>query len=150
MPGPVMMPRVVRTRTDLAAALANAPRPFGLVPTMGALHEGHTSLIRRARAENRTVIVSIFVNPRQFNETADFEKYPRDEETDMRVCGAAGADLVFIPAVEEIYPTGFQTGVHVGELTEPLEGAARPGHFDGVTTVVAILLGLVRADRAYF
>jgi pantoate--beta-alanine ligase len=117
---------------------------------MGALHDGHASLIRRARAENHTAIVSIFVNPRQFNETADFEKYPRDEAADLRICGAAGADLVLIPAVDEMYPPGFLTGVHVAALTEPLEGAARPGHFDGVTTVVAILLGLARADRAYF
>jgi pantoate--beta-alanine ligase len=143
-------PHVVRTRAELRAALAVAPRPVGLVPTMGALHEGHASLIWRARAENDTVLVSIFVNPRQFNESADFEKYPRDEAADLRICAAAGADLVFIPQVEEIYPPGFQTTVRVGALTEPLEGASRPGHFEGVTTIVAILLGLTGADRAYF
>ena len=92
---------------------------------MGALHEGHASLIRRARAESATVLVTIFVNPRQFNESADFEKYPRDEAADLRVAGAAGADLVWIPPVEEVYPAGFQTTVHVGGLTGPLEGAAR-------------------------
>ena len=123
---------------------------MGLVPTMGALHEGHTSLIRKANADNATVLVTIFVNPRQFNESSDFEAYPRDEAADVRVCGAAGANLVFIPPVEEVYPHGFQTTVRVGALTEPLEGAARPGHFEGVTTVVAILLALARAERAYF
>ena len=117
---------------------------------MGALHEGHASLIRRARAENATVVVTIFVNPRQFNEDADFEKYPRDEAADLRVAAAAGADLAWIPPVEEVYPPGFQTTVRVAGLTQPLEGAARPGHFEGVTTVVAILLGLAGAERAYF
>jgi pantoate--beta-alanine ligase len=144
------LPRVLRTRSDLRAALVEADRPIGLVPTMGALHEGHASLIGRARAENATVLVTIFVNPRQFNETADFEKYPRDEGSDLRVAGAAGADLVWIPSVDEVYPPGFQTTVRVGPLTESLEGAARPGHFEGVTTVVAILLGLAGAERAYF
>jgi pantoate--beta-alanine ligase len=147
---PAALPRVVRTRAELCAALAEAARPVGLVPTMGALHEGHASLIRRARAESGTVLVSIFVNPRQFNEAADFEKYPRDEAADLRVAGAAGADLVWIPSVEGVYPAGFQTTVRVGGLTEPLEGAARPGHFEGVTTIVAILLGLAGAERAYF
>jgi pantoate--beta-alanine ligase len=117
---------------------------------MGALHQGHASLIRRARAESATVVATIFVNPRQFNETADFEKYPRDEAADLAVAGQAGADIVFIPTVQEVYPAGFQTTVRVGALTEPLEGAARPGHFEGVTTVVAILLRLVGAERAYF
>jgi len=130
--------------------LLAAPRPIGLVPTMGALHEGHASLIRRARSENATVLVTIFVNPRQFNETADFEKYPRVEDADLALAGAAGADLVWIPSVDEVYPPGFETTVRVDGLTEPLEGAARPGHFEGVTTVVAILLGLAGAERAYF
>jgi len=143
-------PIVVRTRQELRAALAATPRPVGLVPTMGALHAGHASLISRAHAENATTVISIFVNPIQFNERADFEKYPRTEAADLAVAGAAGCDIAFIPAVEDIYPAGFQTRVAVSELTRPLEGAARPGHFEGVTTVVAILLGLVRADRAYF
>jgi pantoate--beta-alanine ligase len=143
-------PRVMRSRSELRAALAAAPRPIGLVPTMGALHEGHASLIRRARADNATVLISIFVNPRQFNEAADFENYPRDEAADLRIAGAAGADLAFIPAVQDIYPAGFQTSVRVGALSEPLEGASRPGHFEGVTTVVAILLSLAGAERAYF
>ncbi len=147
---PVVVPTIVRTRDDLRAALARSPRPIGLVPTTGALHEGHASLIRRAHRDDATVLVTIFVNPRQFNEAADYETYPRDEAADVRMCGEAGADLVFIPGVEEIYPPGFQTTVRVGELTQPLEGAARPGHFEGVTTVVAILLSLARADDAYF
>lgn len=149
MAGPALL-RVVRTRADLRVALAGATRPVGLVPTMGALHAGHISLIRRARTECATVVVSIFVNPRQFNEMADFERYPRDETADLAACGAAGADLAFAPPVEEVYPAGFQTSVRVGALAEPLEGEARPGHFEGVTTVVAILLGLAGADRAYF
>jgi pantoate--beta-alanine ligase len=117
---------------------------------MGALHAGHASLIQRARAECATVLVSIFVNPLQFNEASDFENYPHNEATDVEACRAAGADLVFIPTVDEVYPAGFQTSVQVGALTEPLEGAARPGHFEGVTTVVAILLGLADAERSYF
>lgn len=140
----------MRTRGELREALAESPRPIGLVPTMGALHEGHASLIRRARAENSTVLVSIFVNPRQFNELSDFRKYPRDEAADRRLADAAGADIIWIPSVADVYPAGFQTTVTVGALTEPLEGAARPGHFEGVTTIVAILLGLAGAERAYF
>jgi len=150
MARPVALPAVIRTRADLHQALSRARRPLGLVPTMGALHEGHVSLIEKAHADNATVLVTIFVNPRQFNESADFEAYPRDEAADVRICGAAGASFVFIPSVEEIYPPGFQTSVRVGPLTEPLEGAARPGHFEGVTTVVAILLTLAGAERAYF
>jgi pantoate--beta-alanine ligase len=146
----VARPLVVRTRAELRAALAVAPRPIGLVPTMGALHEGHASLIRRARAESATVLATIFVNPRQFNEPADFEAYPRDEAADVAGAGLAGADIVFIPTVDEVYPPGFQTSVRVGPLTQPLEGAARPGHFEGVTTIVAILLSLAGAERAYF
>jgi len=143
-------PYVVRSREALAAALAAAPRPIGLVPTMGALHAGHASLIARSHAENATTLISIFVNPIQFNEQADFEKYPRTERADLTLAAAAGADIAFIPTVADVYPAGFQTHVAVSELTKPLEGAARPGHFEGVTTVVAILLGLARADRAYF
>lgn len=142
--------RVVRTRADLRSALAEAARPVGLVPTMGWLHEGHASLIARARAQDATVVVSIFVNPRQFGETTDFTRYPRNEERDLAICEAAGVDLVFAPSVEEVYPPGFDTVVSVGAIARPLEGAARPGHFDGVATVVAILFALVGAERAYF
>ena len=141
---------VVRTRADLRAALASAPRPVGLVPTMGWLHAGHTALIERARAESATVVASIFVNPRQFGETSDFTQYPRNEARDLAVCEAAGVDLVFAPTVDEVYPPGFDTTVVMGAIARPLEGAARPGHFDGVATVVAILFALVGAERAYF
>jgi pantoate--beta-alanine ligase len=117
---------------------------------MGWLHAGHASLIERARADSGTVVVSIFVNPRQFGESADFERYPRDEARDLAACEAAGVDLVFAPPVEEVYPAGFDTTVRVGAIAGPLEGTARPGHFDGVATVVAILFALVGAERAYF
>lgn len=141
---------VVRTRAALRATLRGAARPVGLVPTMGALHAGHVSLVRRARAENATVVLTIFVNPRQFGDADDLAGYPRDEAADLATCAAEGVDVVFIPPVEEIYPPGFDTVVRVGEIAEPLEGAARPGHFEGVATVVAVLLGLAAADRAYF
>jgi pantoate--beta-alanine ligase len=141
---------VVRTRAELRDALAAAPRPVGLVPTMGWLHEGHRALMQRARTDNATVVVSIFVNPRQFNVASDFTQYPRNEARDLAMCEAEGVDLVFAPEVEEIYPPGFSTTVSVGTVALPLEGAARPGHFDGVATVVAILFDLVGAERAYF
>jgi pantoate--beta-alanine ligase len=141
---------VVRTRAALREALAAAPRPVGLVPTMGWLHEGHRALMGRARADNATVVVSIFVNPRQFNVASDYSRYPRNESRDLAMCDAEGVDLVFAPEVEEIYPPGFATTVSVGAVALPLEGAARPGHFDGVATVVAILFDLVGAERAYF
>jgi pantoate--beta-alanine ligase len=141
---------VVRTRADLRTALAVAPRPVGLVPTMGWLHAGHVSLVERARAENATVVASIFVNPKQFGQREDFAKYPRNEARDLERFEAAGVDIVFAPSVEEVYPAGFDTTVSVGAIAAPLEGAARPGHFDGVATVVAILFALVGAERAYF
>ena len=142
--------RVVRTRAELREALAEAPRPVGLVPTMGWLHDGHRALIERARAENATTVVSIFVNPKQFGDPADLAQYPRNEARDVEICAASGADLVFAPTVEGVYPPGFDTIVHAGAIADPLEGAARPGHFDGVATVVAILFNLVGAERAYF
>ncbi|HZM73319.1 MAG TPA: pantoate--beta-alanine ligase [Candidatus Polarisedimenticolia bacterium] len=142
--------QVVRTRAELRAALAKLPRPVGLVPTMGWLHDGHRSLIERSRADNATTVATIFVNPRQFNDSADFEKYPRNEARDVQLLEDEGVDLVFAPDVAEVYPPGFDTRVSVGEIARPLEGAARPGHFDGVATVVAILFDLVAADRAYF
>jgi pantoate--beta-alanine ligase len=117
---------------------------------MGWLHEGHRALMRRSRADNASSLATIFVNPRQFNEAADYTQYPRNEERDIAICSEEGIDLVFAPPVEEIYPPGFDTKVVVGDLARPLEGAARPGHFEGVATVVAILFGLVGADRAYF
>ncbi|MEO5885398.1 MAG: pantoate--beta-alanine ligase [Candidatus Limnocylindrales bacterium] len=141
---------VLRTRAELQSALADAPRPIGLVPTMGWLHDGHRTLIGRARAENATAVVTIFVNPRQFTEAADYTKYPRNEARDLAVIEAEEADVVWAPPVDEVYPAGFDTTVAVGALAGPLEGAARPGHFDGVATVVAILFNLVGAERAYF
>jgi pantoate--beta-alanine ligase len=141
---------VVRTREALRAALADAQRPIGIVPTMGWLHDGHRALMQRARRDNATVVVSIFVNPRQFGDPADLAQYPRNESRDVAMCGAEGVDLVFAPTVDEVYPPGFDTVVTVGAISRPLEGAARPGHFDGVATVVAILLNLVRAEHAYF
>ena len=141
---------VLRSRADLRAALARSGRPVGLVPTMGWLHEGHRALIRRARSENSTVVVTIFVNPRQFNDPADFTRYPRAEARDLAICREERVDLVWAPPVEEVYPAGFQTTVRLGPIAEPLEGAARPGHFDGVATVVGILFGVVGAERAYF
>jgi pantoate--beta-alanine ligase len=117
---------------------------------MGWLHDGHRSLMQRARADNASTIATIFVNPRQFNEAADYQRYPRNEARDLAIAEEEGLDLVFAPPVEEIYLPGFDTTVSVGAVAMPLEGAARPGHFDGVATVVAILFDLVGADRAYF
>ena len=142
------MVRVVSTRAELRAALGGeAP---GLVPTMGALHAGHRALIRRAAAENASVVVSVFVNPTQFENPADLARYPRDLNRDARLASEAGADVVFAPPVEEVYPPGFATSVEVAGLTARWEGAARPGHFRAVATVVAVLLNLVRPARAYF
>jgi len=142
--------RVVRTRAELRDALDGAPRPVGLIPTMGWLHEGHRVLIRQARAADATTVVTIFVNPRQFNLAADYTKYPRNEARDVEICESEGVDIVFAPDAVEVYVDGFDTTVSVGAVAQPLEGAARPGHFDGVATVVSILFGLVGADRAYF
>lgn len=141
---------VARTRHELRALLARHPRPHGLVPTMGWLHDGHRSLIGRSVAECSSTVVTIFVNPLQFGDPSDLERYPRDEARDLAVCEAEGADLVFAPPVEEVYRPGFQTSVRLGSLAAPLEGAARPGHLEGVATVVAILLNLIGAERAYF
>jgi pantoate--beta-alanine ligase len=142
--------QVLRNRAELRAALADVDRPLGLIPTMGWLHEGHRSLMQRAREDNPTTIATIFVNPRQFNEAADYQRYPRNEARDLEICADEGIDLVFAPGVDEVYPPGFDTTVSVGAIARPLEGAARPGHFDGVATVVAILFNLVGAERAYF
>jgi pantoate--beta-alanine ligase len=138
---------------DLRGAL-EAPRArgasIGFVPTMGALHDGHLSLVKRARQENDVVAVSIFVNPTQFNEIEDFERYPRDPDRDREIVADAGVDLLFSPDPQEVYPEGFDTVVVVRGLTDILEGAARPGHFQGVATVVAKLLNIAQPTRAYF
>jgi pantoate--beta-alanine ligase len=135
----------------LAAGEARSRGSLGLVPTMGALHEGHLSLVRRAAAENDTVAVSIFVNPLQFGAGEDFERYPRRPEADAELLATAGAELVFVLPTDEMYPPGFATRIVQDEsLTTVLEGAARPGHFEGVLTVVAKLFGIVSPTRAYF
>jgi pantoate--beta-alanine ligase len=141
---------VVRTRQALRDALRAVPRPVGLVTTMGWLHDGHRALMQEARARNATSVATIFVNPRQFNVASDYTKYPRDEARDIVICEEEGIDLVFAPDASEVYPPGFDTTVRVGAVAQPLEGAARPGHFDGVATVVAVLFDLVGAERAYF
>ena len=146
--------RIVRTVAALREALRPArreERSIGLVPTMGALHEGHLSLVRAARADNDVVVVSIFVNPSQFEEAADLDAYPRDQERDAALLAREGADLVFTPAVDEVYPPGFATTVHVAAITESLEGAHRGvAHFDAVATVVTKLLNMAGPDAAYF
>ena len=146
--------RTVRTVADLRAALRDARRAeqtIGLVPTMGALHAGHLSLVRAARAENDVVVVSLFVNPTQFNEAADLDAYPRDEARDTEAAAAAGTDLLFAPSADEVYPPGFATTVRIAGLTEHLEGEHRGvAHFEGVATVVCKLLNMAQPDVAYF
>ena len=142
--------RVISDTGEMAAACGEAERPLGLVPTMGALHEGHLSLVRRARAENATAAATIFVNPAQFGPGEDLATYPRDLPRDLELLEAEGADLVFTPTPDSLYPAGFATWVDVGEIGCKLEGAIRPGHFRGVATVVCKLLSIVRPDRAYF
>ncbi len=141
---------IARSIADLRAARREAPAPVGLVPTMGALHEGHLSLVDRARAECATVIASLFVNPTQFGPQEDFGRYPRDEARDCELFEGRGVDLVFAPALEEMYPPGSATTVRLSDLAERLEGAHRPGHFDGVATIVTKLFNVVQPDRAYF
>lgn len=122
----------------------------GVVPTMGALHEGHLSLARRGKAECQRVITTIFVNPKQFNNPEDLKRYPRTEEADVTLLDTVGVDVAFIPAPEEVYPDGHATTVSVVGVSEPLEGRMRPGHFDGVATVVTKLFGMTEANRGYF
>jgi pantoate--beta-alanine ligase len=142
--------RIVQALSELRAARASLPSPFGLVPTMGALHEGHLSLVRRAKEECASVGVSIFVNPTQFAPEEDLDAYPRDLTSDAAMLEAVGADLVWAPSEKEVYPPGFQTWVTVEDLTKPLEGAHREGHFQGVTTVVAKLFNAFQPNNAYF
>jgi pantoate--beta-alanine ligase len=127
-----------------------AGKTIGLVPTMGAFHEGHLTLMRRAKLENDLALVTLFVNPTQFNDIEDFERYPRDPARDAQMAEAEGVDFLLTPSPDEMYPRGFDTVVVVRALSERLEGAARPGHFQGVATVVTKLLGIAGADRAYF
>ncbi len=141
---------VVQTLEELRQARAGLPAPLGLVPTMGFLHDGHLSLVRAARAECASVAASIFVNPTQFGPQEDLAAYPRDLPRDLEMLAAAGTDLVWTPAPEIMYPPGFQTWVNVDEITRPLEGSMRPGHFRGVATVVAKLFNAFTPQRAYF
>ncbi|MCS6949694.1 MAG: pantoate--beta-alanine ligase [bacterium] len=139
--------REVRAWTKLAR---EDGKTIGFVPTMGYFHEGHLSLMRRAKAECDLCVVSLFVNPTQFGPTEDYQRYPRDFARDAAMAESVGVDLLFAPEVEEMYPNGYQTYVEVTEVTRRLEGAARPGHFRGVATVCAKLFNIVQADRAYF
>lgn len=141
---------VVTTIREVRRIRKARPGTWGLVPTMGYLHEGHLSLVRRARAENDHVAVSIFVNPTQFGPHEDLDRYPRDLNRDLSLLEPLGVDLVLAPPVEEMYPPGFQTKVIVEDVARPLEGAARPGHFIGVATVVCKLFNIFQPDRAYF
>src|SRR5439155_6624505 len=147
--GVVVVDRIARLRKELDAARARG-ETVGLVPTMGYLHDGHAALIRQARAECDVVVVTDFVNPLQFGEPADLESYPRDLDHDAAVATGAGADFLFAPSVDEMYPERVQTTVRVAGVSEGLEGVSRPGHFDGVATVVAKLFSIAGPCRAYF
>jgi pantoate--beta-alanine ligase len=142
--------RIVRTIRELHEALAQRGGSIGLVPTMGAFHEGHVSLFRAARGESDAVVVSLFVNPVQFSSGEDLERYPRDEARDARLADESGVDILFAPKQDELYPPGFETWVDVEELGRRLEGEFRPGHFRGVATICLKLFNLVRPERAYF
>jgi pantoate--beta-alanine ligase len=142
--------RLLTTAAELKEACRSAQRPVGLVPTMGALHDGHMSLVHQAGFDNATTIVTIFVNPAQFGSSEDLATYPRSLERDLALLEKAGVDIVFAPTVEEVYPPGDATFVQVQGPAMPLEGQARPGHFRGVATVVTKLLTLTFPDRAYF
>ncbi len=148
-----MKTHIVRELSSLRLLVAQWRRSgetVGVVPTMGALHEGHLALARRARTQCDRVIVTIFVNPKQFNNPEDLAKYPRTEESDAALLSPLGVDIIFIPAAEDVYPAGFATTVSVDAIGVPLEGEFRPGHFDGVATIVAKLFLMTQADRAYF
>ena len=142
--------QTVSTLPDLRSARLSFPGIVGLVPTMGYLHEGHLSLVRRATEECDHVLVSIFVNPTQFGPNEDLSRYPRDLERDLSLLEPLGTDLVWMPTAEIMYPAGYQTWVEVEAMTRPLEGTMRPGHFRGVTTVVAKLFNAVQPHKAYF
>jgi pantoate--beta-alanine ligase len=141
---------VAESLSTLRSLRSRLPPPVGFVPTMGFLHEGHLSLVRTAKKECASVVVSIYVNPAQFGPAEDLHSYPRDLPRDLKLLSSEGADLVWTPTDEVMYPKGYQTWVTVEEITKPLEGAMRPGHFRGVTTVVAKLFNAVKPDRAYF
>jgi len=146
----VLKMKVVETVDEMKRLSRGLIEPMGFVPTMGYLHEGHLSLVKRARMENASVVVSIFVNPTQFGPKEDFRTYPRDTQRDLALLEKEKTDVVFMPSEAEIYPDGFNSWVEVSKLTERLEGASRPGHFKGVTTVVAKLFNIVGPTKAYF
>ncbi len=141
---------VIEKINDMRRLRRQLAEPVGLVPTMGYLHEGHLALVRQARAENPSVVVSIFVNPTQFGPQEDLKNYPHDPQHDLALLEKEKTDIVFMPSVTEMYPARFSSWVEVGKVTKCLEGAARPGHFRGVTTVVAKLFNIVEPTRAYF
>ena len=138
------------TIVDFQETLDSMPRPIGLVPTMGFLHEGHLALIRKAVRENKTVVASIFVNPSQFSKGEDFKEYPRDIDSDLKLLASEGVDVVFAPSIEEMYPNGFDTYINVGNVSMKLEGEHRLNHFDGVATIVCKLFNISNPDKAYF
>jgi pantoate--beta-alanine ligase len=142
--------RIARKPAEVREALVGVDRPLGLVPTMGALHAGHLSLVRRARAECRTVAVSIFVNPLQFGPNEDYDRYPRAFDGDVALLRAAGVDLIYAPDAAAMYPPGFSASVDPGAVAQRFEGSLRPGHFSGVATVCVKLFAAVCPDRAYF
>jgi pantoate--beta-alanine ligase len=142
--------KIIKTVSEMKSFRKTLPEPVGLVPTMGYLHAGHISLVRQAKKDNASVVVSVFVNPTQFGPGEDFEKYPRDLEGDAELLKEEGVDAVFAPEAIEMYPADFSSRVEVTGITQKLEGNCRPGHFRGVTTVVNKLFNIVRPDKAYF
>ena len=142
--------KIIETIADMKKLRRQLTEPIGFVPTMGYFHEGHLSLVRQARAENPTVVISIFVNPTQFGPQEDFNSYPRDTQRDLAMLEKEKTDIVFMPSAVEMYPSGFSSWVEVSKLTERLEGESRPAFFRGVTTVVAKLFNIVQPTKAYF
>jgi len=142
--------KVIKKIDEMKRLRQQLAEPIGFVPTMGYFHEGHLSLVRQARAENPSVVVSIFVNPTQFGQQEDFTSYPRDPQRDLARLDKEKADIVFMPSVAEMYPLQFNSWVEIGKVSERLEGASRPGHFRGVTTVVAKLFNIIQPTKAYF
>lgn len=142
--------KIIKTISEMRELRKTLPEPVGFVATMGYLHEGHISLVRKAKEENASVIVSIFVNPTQFGPNEDFEKYPRDIDGDLEILEEEGVDAVFAPEADEIYPKDFNSRVEVIGITQKLEGNCRPGHFRGVTTIVNKLFNIVTPNKAYF
>jgi len=142
--------KIIEKIDDMKRLRRQLAEPVGFVPTMGYLHEGHLALVRQARVENPSMVVSIFANPTQFGPQEDFDSYPRDAKRDLALLEKEGTDVVFMPSVAEMYPEQFNSWIEVGKVTERLEGASRPGHFKGVTTVVAKLFNIIQPTRAYF